>query len=233
LRSNAKVGQSVAIIGAGGIGFDVAEYLLHHDDSNHDKTADEVNIDDFLHDWGVDKTNESRGGLLDGTTSSPKLHGRHITMLQRKKGKLGKGLGKTTGWIHRATLTKSNSVEFLGSVVYDKVDDNGFLHITINKGSPKEETRILEVDNIITCAGQEPLRYLEEEASNDPHLSRKVYTIGGAYAALALDANRAIDTGTRLALKINAAAVVPGSHKFEAGVGAEQKLFELLSKVMK
>jgi len=236
LRNNSKVGQRVAIIGAGGIGFDVAEFLLNHDDdADHDKRADEVNIKHFLEDWGVDQKNESRGGLLDNSASKSgsTMSGRQITMLQRKKGKLGKGLGKTTGWIHRATLAKSKRVDMLGSVTYNKIDEHGYLHVTLNKGTPEEEKRVLEVDNIITCAGQESKNDLEEDAAQDSELVSKVYAIGGAYEALELDAKRAIDMGTRLALKVKDNTVIPGAHIFQAGVGAEEKMFRLLTKIMK
>lgn len=240
LRNNAKVGKNVVIIGAGGIGFDVAEFLIHHKDGEKDKAADEVNIKDWLDDWGVDATNESRGGMLSADNKNTEggeshLSGRKITMLQRKKGKLGKNLGKTTGWIHRATLAKSNAVEMLGSVSYDKIDEHGHLHITLNEGSSDERREVLEADNIITCAGQVPLDYLQKEADEGGEkkdFATKVYTIGGAYEALELDAKFAIDMGTRLALKISDKSVLPGNHKFQAGTGPEEKLFGLLQRIM-
>lgn len=228
LRHNAPVGENVAIIGAGGIGFDVAEYLIHHDDNaDHDLTADETNSDEFLKEWGVDPQNSSRGGLArpDESIHRPK---RQIVLMQRKKGKLGAGLGKTTGWIHRATLAKSGAVEMIGSVSYDKVDEDGKLHITIGKGD-KAETRVLDVDNIVVCAGQISKKELENEAEGTP-LAEKVYLIGGAYEAGELDAKRAIDMGTRLALKIHEEGVVPGKHKFQSGQGPEEKLFQTLKR---
>lgn len=228
LRNNAKVGEKVAIIGAGGIGFDVAEYLLHHHDGQKDMTSDDVNVDDFLSDWGVDSLNETRGGVKE-PLGPQHLTGRKLTMLQRKKGKLGKYLGKTTGWIHRKTLEKSNSVDMIGSVAYDRIDEKGNLHITINKGDINEATQILEVDNIILCAGQVPKDDLERQSGD---ISQKVYTIGGAYEALELDAKRAIDMGTRLALKIKDPSVLPGQHSFQAGVGSEEKMFKLLKSFM-
>lgn len=237
LKNNIKAGKKVAVIGAGGIGFDVSEFLLHHDDeAEHDMRADEVNVDQFLADWGVDGNNKSRGGLLTTTNNNVTPHssvsGRQITMLQRKKGKLGKGLGKTTGWIHRATLTKSGSVDMLDAVTYDNVDENGHLHITLNKGdSKKEEKKVLEVDNIILCAGQISNKELEEKALGDVDLASKVYTIGGAYEAGELDAKRAIDMATRLALKISDPSVCPGKHSFKSPVGAEEKMFQLLNKL--
>mmetsp|Transcript_67262 Transcript_67262/g.99695 ORF Transcript_67262/g.99695 Transcript_67262/m.99695 type:complete len:818 (+) Transcript_67262:730-3183(+) len=218
LRHKAKVGRRVAVIGAGGIGFDVAEYLLHHDDkTDHDITADEVNPQEFLSDWGVDGTNEKRGGLLDKVTI--KNPHKEIVLMQRKKGKLGATLGKTSGWVHRATLVKSNAVEMIPGVKYEKVDEDGNLHITTSKG----ERRVIEVDNIILCAGQTPNNRLEEDAKGSG-VEGKVYTIGGAYEAAELDAKRAIDMGTRLALKISDESVIPGKHTFKAPVGAEEKL---------
>jgi len=236
LRNNAKFGNNVAIIGAGGIGFDVAEYLIHHKDGDTDNTADEVEIDDFLKDWGVDNSIASRGGLATSRSegeSEPLSHltGRKITMLQRKKGKLGKNLGKTTGWIHRTTLAKSGAVDMLGSVHYDRIDEHGHLHIVLNKGAQDEESKVLEVDNIITCAGQTPKDDLQRAVGSE--LKGKVFTIGGAYEALELDAKRAIDMGTRLALKLSDDSVVPGEHRFQASAGPEEKLFDLLSSVMK
>ena len=127
LRHKAKIGRKVAVIGAGGIGFDVSEYLLHHNDEDkHDKKADQIDVDHFLEEWGVDKSNSQRGGLLSTANIISKPH-REIILMQRKKGKLGAGLGKTTGWIHRSTLTRSNAVEMVSQCSYDKIDKNGHL----------------------------------------------------------------------------------------------------------
>jgi len=234
LRNKAKVGKRVAIIGAGGIGFDIAEYLLEHDDTN-DENDEKINADDmdtpaFLSEWNIDVNGKIRGGFSN-TKATPSHH-RQITLMQRKKGKLGKTLGKTTGWIHRMTLTKSNAVEMLGAVSYDKIDDDGNLHITLNGGSAKEEKRVLDVDNIILCAGQTPKRDLEEAAVGNDDVAGRLFTIGGAYEALELDAKRAIDMGTRLALKIHDGSVVPGKHSFKASVSAEEKMHRLLSKFL-
>ena len=231
LRNKAKVGNKVAIIGAGGIGFDVAEYLIHQND--HDLTADEVSISDFLSDWDVDPKNQNRGGLLAQSgenKASSNQSRRHITLMQRKKGKLGKNLGKTTGWIHRSTLLKSNAVDMLDSVTYDEIDGEGNLHITVTQGKNKEK-RMLEVDNIILCAGQLPKNHLQEEVPEQ--VAQNVFTIGGAYEALELDAKRAIDMGTRLALNICDDSVIPGKYELDSGKGPEEKMFEVLSSIMK
>eukprot|EP00550_Attheya_septentrionalis_P008502 CAMPEP_0198285218 /NCGR_PEP_ID=MMETSP1449-20131203/4535_1 /TAXON_ID=420275 /ORGANISM="Attheya septentrionalis, Strain CCMP2084" /LENGTH=825 /DNA_ID=CAMNT_0043982549 /DNA_START=132 /DNA_END=2609 /DNA_ORIENTATION=+ len=241
LRHNAPVGKRVAIIGAGGIGFDVAEFLIHH--GERDLTPDELNKDDWMKEWGVDKTNAVRGGVLpspdDDTHNDEAKPKRKIVMMQRKPGKLGAGLGRTTGWIHRATLAKSHAVQMVGGVTYNKVDENGYLHITVTDPKSEEKVdQILEVDNIILCAGQTPHNELETSASTsssaekDDYLASRVYTIGGAYEALELDAKRAIDMGTRLALEIHDESVVPGKHKFESDVGPEEKLFSVLKRFM-
>jgi len=234
LRSKAKVGHKVAVIGAGGIGFDVSEYLLHHDDADdHDKKADEVDVDEFLENWGVDKNKSVRAGLLPEEDIQMTKPHREIVLMQRKKGKLGAGLGKTTGWIHRSTLLRSKQVEMIAEVSYDKIDANGHLHITIGKGD-KKSTRVLEVDNIVLCAGQISKRDLEEAAvESGGDLTTKVFTIGGAYEAGELDAKRAIDMGTRLALRIKDDDVVPGKHAFQADIGAEEKLYDTMMKLMR
>ncbi|KAL7444992.1 hypothetical protein ACHAXM_011013 [Skeletonema potamos] len=235
LRHKAKVGRKVAVIGAGGIGFDVSEYLLHHDDAvDHDKSADEVNVEKFLRKWGVDQANScERGGLLpEEKIEIPPSH-REIILMQRKKGKLGAGLGRTTGWIHRSELVRSKAVEMLPQVSYDKVDEDGNLHITIGSGD-KRQTRVLEVDNIILCAGQISKKDLEKAAVDaGSNLAGNVFTIGGAYEAGELDAKRAIDMGTRLALKIKDDEVVPGKHAFHADVGAEEILFKKMNSLMR
>jgi len=221
LKHKKPVGKRVAIIGAGGIGFDVGEYLLHY--SGSDKWADEVPADEFWKEWGIDPEMKSRGGL-----TPPEIHkpGRQLYLMQRKKSKLGAGLGKTTGWIHRATLNQSGAVEMLKEVTYEKIDENGYLHI-----KEKGKDRVLEVDNIVLCAGQVERRDLDEKAKTS-NLSDKVYSIGGAYKAGELDAKRAIDMGTRLAIKIHEPDVVPGSHIFSAPVGVEEKMFSLLRRFM-
>jgi len=182
LRDKKPVGKSVAVIGAGGIGFDVSEYLSHKGE------ATSQNIPAFMKEWGVDMTLEARGGI-EGIQAEPISGDREVFLLQRKTSKVGAKLGKTTGWIHRTGL-KNKGVNMLPGCEYVKVDDQG-LHIRI-----KDEDKILDVDNVVICAGQDPLRELME-GLNKPH-----HLIGGADVAAELDAKRAIDQGTRLALSI-------------------------------
>ena len=186
LRGKAEVGKRVAIIGAGGIGFDVAEYLVH--DEGHSTTMD---LDEWLAEWGVVDPAEARGGLST-ERQKPAEPAREVTLLQRSKGKLGAGLGKTTGWIHRSTL-KMAGVKMLGEVNYEQISDEGLL---VTFGSKRENPTWLDVDNIILCAGQVPLRELQAplEAAGVP-----VHLIGGADVASELDAKRAINQGSRLA----------------------------------
>ena len=181
LKSRVSVGPRVAIIGAGGIGFDVAEFLLE-DPGPHDR-------EDFFAKWGVDPAFRSRGGLAEKVTPPPR---RDITLLQRRDGKPGDGLGKTTGWIHRASL-HDLGVAMLAGVTYDRIDDEG-LHIQVDGGD-----RCIAADTIIICAGQERLSDLF-----DPLMMANIpfHLIGGADDATELDAKRAIDQGTRLATRI-------------------------------
>jgi len=182
ITGKAKPGPRVAIIGAGGIGFDTAEFLAHA----HSKTSTDVQA--FLHRWGVDQTFQVSGSL--GTKNNP-IAERKIYLLQRKVGKLGAGLGKTTGWIHRSNLQDSG-VEMINQVEYRKLDQQG-LHI-----SRKGEERILEIDHLIICAGQES----ENQIAQAIQPKRSIHIIGGAHIAMELDARRAILEGTTLALKI-------------------------------
>ncbi|HMO38076.1 MAG TPA: NADPH-dependent 2,4-dienoyl-CoA reductase [Saprospiraceae bacterium] len=183
LKHQTPVGKSVAIIGAGGIGFDVAEYLAHQGESPS------LEVAAFMQEWGVDMAYQNRGAL---TEPQPEAPAREIYLLQRSAGKPGAKLAKTTGWIHRNSL-KMKHVQMLSEVQYQRIDDAG-LHITV-KGAP----RLLPVDNIIICAGQEPLRELYEPLQQ---LGIPVHLIGGADEARELDAKRAIDQATRLALAI-------------------------------
>ncbi|MBC3953057.1 NADPH-dependent 2,4-dienoyl-CoA reductase [Pseudomonas folii] len=180
------VGQSVAVIGAGGIGFDVSEFLVHQGISTSlDRTA-------FWKEWGIDTHLEARGGVAG---IKPELHApaRQVFLLQRKASKVGDGLGKTTGWIHRTGL-KNKQVQMLNSVEYLRIDDAG-LHIRIGEG----EEKVLPVDNIVICAGQDPLRELYDGLVA---AGQAVHLIGGADVAAELDAKRAIDQGSRLAARL-------------------------------
>ncbi|BEV72442.1 MULTISPECIES: NADPH-dependent 2,4-dienoyl-CoA reductase [unclassified Paludibacterium] len=182
LRDKKPVGQRVAIIGAGGIGFDTAEYLAHQG------TPTSLDVAAFMQEWGVDMNVAEPGGLR-ASGPHPEPSPRQIWLLQRKPAKPGEGLGKTTGWIHRASL-KMKQVEMLGGVQYDKIDDDG-LHVTI-----KGQSQLLPVDNVVVCAGQEPLRTLQAPLQA---MGKTVHLIGGADVASELDAKRAIAQGTQLA----------------------------------
>ncbi|MCB9315567.1 MAG: NADPH-dependent 2,4-dienoyl-CoA reductase [Lewinellaceae bacterium] len=180
------VGKKVAIIGTGGIGFDVAMYLTTTD---HTWADDAARIVAYQQEWGIDPTYQHRGGL---TTPHPEKPARQIWMLQRSKGKVGATLGKTTGWAHRLTL-KNRGVQMWNTVQYHRIDDAG-LHLTVN-GAPK----VLDVDHVVVCAGQEPLRALQGplEAAGI-----RVHLIGGAKLAAELDAKRAIEEGMVVAQTI-------------------------------
>ena len=185
LRDKTPVGQRVAIIGSGGIGFDTAMYLSQPGEPTSQ------NIAEFCVEWGIDTSLQQAGGLRP---EGPQLSRspRQIVMLQRKASKPGQGLGKTTGWIHRATLL-SRGVKMIPGVSYQKIDDDG-VHVLIN-GEPQ----LLNVDHVVICAGQEPRRGLVDPL----HAAGKtVHLIGGCDVALELDARRAIAQGTRLALEI-------------------------------
>ncbi len=182
LRDKKPVGKSVAVIGAGGIGFDVSEYLTHAGE------ATSQNIPAFMKEWGVDMTFTARGGI-EGVIAEPAESPREVFLLQRKAKKVGGGLGKTTGWIHRTGLI-NKGVKMIPGCEYQKIDDAG-LHIKVG-----DETRVLAVDNVIICAGQEPQRALVEGLNKTYHL------IGGADVASELDAKRAINQGVRLAAEI-------------------------------
>ncbi|WP_075342772.1 NADPH-dependent 2,4-dienoyl-CoA reductase [Tenacibaculum agarivorans] len=185
LKHKKPVGKKVAVIGAGGIGFDVSEYLTHEGESTSQ------NIDAWLNEWGIDKSLEARSGI-EGVAKDIHPSPREIFMFKRSKGKFGGNLGKTTGWIHRANL-KKKKVQFINEVQYDKIDDQG-LHYT--QGN---EQKVLEVDNVVICAGQLPFKELLEPLQAK---GVSVHVIGGADIAAELDAKRAIDQGSRLAAEI-------------------------------
>ncbi|MFB7399904.1 FAD-dependent oxidoreductase [Streptomyces rubiginosohelvolus] len=180
LRDGAPVGDRVAIVGAGGIGFDVAEFLTDGGD------AASLDADTFFRQWGVDTAYEDRGGLR--APERPKSP-RTVHLVQRRTTKVGAGLGKTTGWIHRTEL-RHRGVEMIAGASYDLIDDEG-LHLTVDG-----ERRVLPVDTVVLCAGQEPRRELYEELSAG---TVPVHLIGGADVAAELDAKRAIRQGTELA----------------------------------
>jgi|TARA_B110000093_G_scaffold74003_1_gene80437 2,4-dienoyl-CoA reductase (NADPH2) len=176
------VGKKVAIIGAGGIGFDTAEYITHAGESTSQ------NIPAFMKEWGIDMTFGSRSGT-EGITAQPEPSPREVYLLQRKSTRVGKGLGKTTGWVHRAGLAMKG-VRMMPSCDYKRIDDDG-LHLTVG-----DEPTTLDVDTIIICAGQDPMREIIEGLTVPHHL------IGGADVAAELDAKGAINQATRLAAQI-------------------------------
>ena len=178
-------GKSVAVIGAGGIGFDVSEFLVHEGESPTE------NLPDWMTEWGVTDPADHRGGLAP-EGPQPEAPARHVTLLQRKAEKHGKRLGKTTGWIHRAAL-KMKDVEFVGGVNYERIDGDG-LHVSF--GEARENPTTIPADDIILCAGQLPNRSLADALAA---AGKACHVIGGADVAAELDAKRAIDQGTRLA----------------------------------
>jgi 2,4-dienoyl-CoA reductase (NADPH2) len=182
LRDRAPVGKQVAIIGAGGIGFDTAEYLLHDP-----AEALPVPASKWMSEWGVDLAVRTPGGLAEAEKPTPL---RSIWLLQRKMTRPGAGLGKTSGWVHRATLAR-NGVVMMAGVQYDRIDDAG-LHITVGG-----ERKLLEVDNVVICAGQDSLAELmpPDGTQGGP----RFHKIGGAALAAELDAKRAIREGAELA----------------------------------
>jgi 2,4-dienoyl-CoA reductase (NADPH2) len=185
LRDRAPVGRRVAIIGAGGIGFDVAEYLLHNP-----AYSLPLPVGEWAREWGVDLDVAGPGGLREPAKPEPV---RSIWLMQRKASRPGAGLGKTSGWVHRASLAR-NGVVMMAGVQYDLIDDAG-LHVTVG-GEP----RLIEVDNVVICAGQESLDELmpDGEAGAGP----RFHKIGGAALAAELDAKRAIREGAELAARL-------------------------------
>ncbi len=189
LRHGKPVGERVAIIGAGGIGFDVAEFLTH---GEHPSTT--LDLPAWKAEWGITDPAEARGGLA---TSGPRVAppARQVTLLQRKKGKLGAGLGKTTGWIHR-TVLKMKDVQMVGGVNYERIADEGLL---VSYGEKREDPTWIACDTVVLCAGQVPLRSLAQALEAQ---GRKPHLIGGALEAGELDAKRAIDQAARLAARL-------------------------------
>lgn len=185
LRHKKPVGKSVAVIGAGGIGFDVSEYLLH------EGTSPTEDLPTWMKEWGVADPAEHRSGLAP-EGPQPEAPAREVTLLQRKAKAHGKGLGKTTGWIHRATL-KMKGVNFVGGVNYERIDDQG-LHVSF--GEARENPTVIAAETIVLCAGQ-----ISDRSLADALEAKGVscHVIGGADVAAELDAKRAINQGTRLA----------------------------------
>jgi 2,4-dienoyl-CoA reductase (NADPH2) len=172
----------VAIVGAGGIGFDVAELV------SHEGTPGSLDVDVFAREWGIDFRNHPRGGVT-GVTPQVAAADRTVYLMQRKTDPVGRGLGRTTGWTHRLALAR-RGVQMINGVEYLKIDDAG-LHTRVH-GEPK----LFEVDTVIVCAGQLPLRALHDELQARGVAARLV---GGAYEAMELDAKRAIDQASRIA----------------------------------
>ena len=184
LRSGAEVGKRVAVIGAGGIGFDVSEYVTHQGESST------LNVEAWKREWGVGDPSDVPGGLLK--PEAPEI-ARQVTLLQRKAEKPGKRLGKTTGWIHRASLA-ARDVKMIGGVTYDAITPEGIV-----LGGGEKGPELLEVDTIVMCAGQVPMRDLADALDGS---GKSVHVIGGADVAAELDAKRAIDQGARLAASL-------------------------------
>ncbi|MDK9763813.1 NADPH-dependent 2,4-dienoyl-CoA reductase [Vibrio sp. D420a] len=180
IRDKTPVGEKVAIVGAGGIGVDVATMLT--EPASH-------SLDDWLHEWGIDKNMEHPGGLFPYPDA---MSDKTVWVMQRKAGRVGKGPGKTTGWIHKRTLEK-RGVNLMGGVSYEKIDDQG-LHITVNK-----EPKVLDADSVVICAGQVSVRPFEDMWQE---FGGKLHVIGGADYAGELDAVRAIRQGVELATKL-------------------------------
>ena len=183
----ADVGERVAVIGAGGIGFDICEYLVTGESPTLDLEA-------WKAEWGVGDPEVSRGGLA-GNGPQPEPPVRAVTLLQRKATKLGKGLGKTTGWIHRAAL-KMKGVQMIGGVNYEEITPEG---VMVSEGEARENPRLIAADTIVLCAGQLPERSLADALDA---AGVNCHIIGGADVAAELDAKRAINQGTRLAAEL-------------------------------
>ena len=181
------VGPRVAIVGAGGIGFDVAEYLV-----TPEGRSPTLNLHEWLAEWGVADPGTVRGGVVRPQPAPP---AREVTLLQRKSGKLGKGLGKTTGWIHRASL-QLKQVQMVGGVNYERIGPQGLF---VTHGEKREAPEVIECDTVVLCAGQQPQRELQRPLVA---AGMAVHLIGGADEAAELDAKRAIDQGTRLAARL-------------------------------
>jgi 2,4-dienoyl-CoA reductase (NADPH2) len=194
LDKGMTLGKRVAVMGAGGIGYDMCEYLTQ------EGPALTLNKELWMKEWGVDESNSTAGGLQPmDIEKSP----REVFMLQRKTTSFGKGLNKTSGWVHRAVV-KMKGVETIGGVSYDKVDDAG-LHITITTGEGDKattESRILDVDHVVLCAGQVSVNKLHSELDADMGKTFNLHLVGGAEFAGELDAKRCIKLSSELAASL-------------------------------
>lgn len=186
LKGGKEVGKRVAVIGAGGIGFDVSEFLSQQGESPT------LHREEWLQEWGVDLTNTARGGVA-GIKAKPEVPAREVTMFQRTDGKVGAKLGKTTGWIHRTTL-KMKKVKMIAGVEYTKIDDDGLHYLDKTKTA-----QVLPCDHVVICAGQVSLCELEQPLKD---MGKTVHVIGGAYEARELDAKHAINQAARLAAEV-------------------------------
>jgi 2,4-dienoyl-CoA reductase (NADPH2) len=190
LNGEGKVGQKVAVVGAGGIGFDVSEYLVHESRTNFKQ----IEIPDWMKEWGVGDPEKTAGGLAE-SGPMPEKPLRQVTLMQRKKQKVGRDLGKTTGWIHRSAL-KMKNVQMIGNLNYEEINKNG---IMVSDGEIRDNPRLVAADTIVICAGQDSERSLADDLIKK---GKKVHIIGGADVASELDAKRAIDQGVRLAISL-------------------------------
>ena len=222
LRNGAQVGKNVAIVGAGGIGFDIAEFVTHHGKSEPlPPRVEAQRVDEFLKEWGIDKGIEAGGLQPKAKKAETKTEGdRQIYLLQRKPGKLGSTLGKTTGWIHKATMKKKN-VQELSGCKYIEVNDEGL----VIERAGKQST--LPVDTVVICAGQEPQRELYDGLIKN---NKPVFLIGGSQEASELDAKRAIDQGTRLAAVIENAKT---GEIYNAPIETGHKVMKFLERFVK
>mmetsp|Transcript_34326 Transcript_34326/g.49894 ORF Transcript_34326/g.49894 Transcript_34326/m.49894 type:complete len:766 (+) Transcript_34326:35-2332(+) len=234
LKGGAHVGNRVAVIGAGGIGFDVSDFLTHphtaHEgvrDATVMTSVDSVAVNDFLTEWGIDHEVSAAGGLVPKGSSKTALLQvpRKVYLLQRKEGKLGGGLGKTTGWIHRTTM-KKREVEELSGCSYIEINDEG---LVIER---KKKQQTLPVDTVVICAGQESLKSLYSALTTKENSTKKqkLFLIGGAQEAGELDAKRAIDQGTRLAAVVEDANT---GDVFEAPIGLIPKTMKFFTELMR
>jgi 2,4-dienoyl-CoA reductase (NADPH2) len=190
LNGGGKIGQKVAVVGAGGIGFDVSEYLVHESRTNFKQ----IEIPDWMKEWGVGDPEKTAGGLAESGPMPDKAL-RQVTLMQRKKQKVGRNLGKTTGWIHRSAL-KMKNVQMIGNLNYEEINDYG---IMVSDGEIRDNPRLVAADTIVICAGQDSERSLADDLIKK---GKKVHIIGGADVASELDAKRAVDQGVRLAISL-------------------------------